>query len=288
MAKGKVHISNKKAESLTKFSGLGVKFKTQLTNLQKNAGNESALYQLRVCLKKTLSLTEFLCNAPIEGIDPERHYKKFKILQKKISKARDLQVQAKLLQKYRKPSGKAESIFFQWLNLNKARKTKELQAMLKKEKAATYIALYKEISQNLNTDNKEIILFTREYIDDQAILAEVYCQHIKRDFHKLRVIVKKLHFTMDLHGILPEPLLYKTKQVEKLLGNAHDLTLGRETIKEFLKKHKISQASEKSIKKMSAAMLKKINSDLKKANVKAIHLLSEIRKVNEEFRSSDG
>jgi CHAD domain-containing protein len=112
MAKGKGQPASKKTETLSKFSGLGLKFKSQLSSLQKNAGNEAALYQLRVCLKKTLSLTEFLVLAPIEGIDPERHYKKFKILQKKISKARDLQVQAKLLQKYRKPSGKAETIFF--------------------------------------------------------------------------------------------------------------------------------------------------------------------------------
>lgn len=89
---------------------------------------------------------------------------------------------------------------------------------------------------------------------------------------------------MDLQGLLNESLLFKTKQVEKLLGNAHDLTLGRKTIKVFLKKHKISQASEKAIKKMSALMLKKINSDLKKANVKALSLLREIRVVNEKFR----
>jgi CHAD domain-containing protein len=283
MAKSHVHFSNKKTQTIDKFSGLGLKFKANLTSLQKNAGNEAALYQLRVCLKKTLSLTEFLCNAPIENIDPESHYKKFKILQKKISKTRDFQVQAKLLQKYRKPSGKAEAIFFQWLNLNKARKTKALETILKKEKAANYLAIYKEISESLNTDNKEIILFTKEYIYDQSLMAEVYCQHIKRDFHKLRVIVKKLHFTMDLHGILPEALLYKVKQVEKLLGNAHDLTLGRETINLFLKKHKISQASEKSIKKMSSAMLKKINSDLKKANSKGVNLLREIKEINEGF-----
>jgi CHAD domain-containing protein len=285
MAKAYVHFSNKKIQTIDKFSGLGLKFKANLASLQKNAGNEAALYQLRVCLKKTLSLTEFLCNAPIDNIDPERHYKKFKILQKKISKTRDFQVQAKLLQKYRKPSGKAEAIFFQWLNLNRARKTKELQVILKKEKAANYLAIYKEISESLNTDNKEIILFTKEYIYDQSLLAEVYCQHIKRDFHKLRVIVKKLHFTMDLHGILPEALLYKIKQVEKLLGNAHDLTLGRETIKLFLKMHKISQASEKSIKKMSATMLKKINSDLKKANTKGVNLLKEIKEVNQAFEN---
>jgi len=284
MAKGKSHIAVKMTEMNTKFRGLGAKFRSQLISLQKNAGNETALYQLRVCLKKTLSLTEFLVLAPIEGIDPERHYKKFKILQKKISKARDLQVQAKLLQKYRKPSGKAESIFFQWLNLNKARKTKELQTLLKKEKAANYIAIYQEISKNIDTESKEIKIFTKEYILDQVISAEVYCQYMKRDFHKIRVIIKKLHFTMDLQGLLNESLLFKTKQVEKLLGNAHDLTLGRKTIKVFLKKHKISQASEKAIKKMSALMLKKINSDLKKANVKALSLLREIRVVNEKFR----
>ena len=99
MAKIHAHFPNKKMQTLNKFDILDIKFKAQLTSLQKNAGNASALYQLRVCLKKTLSLTEFLCNAPIDNIDAESHYRKFKNLQKKISKTRDLQVQAKLLQK---------------------------------------------------------------------------------------------------------------------------------------------------------------------------------------------
>jgi CHAD domain-containing protein len=283
MAKIHAHFPNKKMRTLNKFSGLGIKFKTSLSSLQKNAGNAAALYQMRVCLKKTLSLTEFLCSAPIDNIDAERHYKKFKILQKKISKTRDLQVQAKLIQKYRKPLGKAEAIFFQWINLNKARKTRELETILKKEKAVNYLSIYKEILGSLNTDNKEIVLFTKTYINDQLILAEIYCQHVRRDFHKLRVIIKKLHFTMDLHGILTDSLLYKTKQVEKLLGNAHDLTLGRQIIKQFLKSHKVSQAAEKAIKKISTAMLKKITSDLKKVNQKALRLLDEIKEINNGF-----
>ena len=276
----KVQISNKKEQILNKFNILGTKFKVQLISLQKNAGNAAALYQMRVCLKKTLSLTEFLCSAPIENIDSERHYKKFKILQKKISKTRDLQVQTKLIQKFRKPSGKAEALFFQWLNLNKARKTRELELILKKERVANYLAIYKEISESLRRDNKTIELYTKTYIGDQLILAEIYSQHVRRDFHKLRVIVKKLHFTMDLHAIMTDSLLYKIKQVEKLLGNAHDLTLGRNMIKLFLKRHRLSQVSEKAIKKMSVAMLKKINSDLKKVNQKAINLLEEIKVIN--------
>ena len=94
--------------------------------------------------------------AAIENIDPARHYKKFKILQKKISKTRDWQVQLKLLQKYRKPSGKAESIFFQWqINLNKSRRIRELELILKK-KAANYLVIYEEICESLNRDNKAI------------------------------------------------------------------------------------------------------------------------------------
>jgi CHAD domain-containing protein len=283
MAKQHARFPSQKAKTLNKFSGLGVKFKTQLGNLQKNAGNEAALYQLRVCLKRTLSLTEFLSNAPIDNLNTRRHNKKFKILQKKISKIRDLQVQAKLIQKYRKPSGKAESIFFQWLNLNKVRKTRELEITLKKEKSANYLALYKEISESLNTDNREILLYTNTYINDQLILGEIYCQHVRRDFHKLRVIVKKLHFTMDLHGKLSDSILYRMKQVEKLLGNAHDLTLGRAIIKQFLIRHKVSQASEKAIRKMSSAMLKKISADLKRVDPKAINLLNEIKEINNVY-----
>jgi CHAD domain-containing protein len=88
---------------------------------------------------------------------------------------------------------------------------------------------------------------------------------------------------MDLHGILSDALLYKMKQVEKLLGNAHDLTLGRATIKIFLKRHKLSQVAEKAIKKISTAMLKKINSDLKKADQKAVNLLEEVKDINSRF-----
>lgn len=280
MAKRELYLQSNRLQTLNKLSSLGIKFKAQLISLQKNAGNEAALYQLRVCLKKTLSLTEFLCSAPIENIDPERHYKKFKILQKKISKTRDLQVQTKLIQKYRKPSGKAEALFFQWLNLSKARRTRELELILKKEKVANYLTIYKEISESLNRDNKTIELYTQTYIRDQLILAEIYCLHVRRDFHKLRVIIKKLHFTMDLYGRLTDSMLYKIKQVEKLLGNAHDLTLGRNLIKLFLKRHRVSQISEKAIKKMSVAMLKKINSDVKKVNQKAIKLLEEIKVLN--------
>ena len=280
MTKKHVHFPNKKIEGMNKFGGLAIKFKTNLTSLQKNAGNEAALYQLRVCLKKSMSLTEFLCKAPIPDITPERHYKKFKILQKKISKTRDLQVLSKLLKKYRKPSGKAEAVFFQWLNLNKARKTKELETLVKKEKLASYLSIYKEISASLHIDNKEIVLFTKNYIADLLIDAEMDCQHMRRDFHKLRVVIKKLHFTMDLYGRLSDTLLYKMKQVEKLLGNAHDLTIGRASIKIFLKRHKLSQVAEKAIKKISTAMLKKINSDLKKAGQKCVSLLEEIKGVN--------
>jgi CHAD domain-containing protein len=283
MAKIHLRFPKKDMQTVNMFSILGVRFKTQLAYLQKNAANEAALYQLRVCLKKTLALTEFLFDAPIDIVAPRKQYKKFKILQKKIAKIRDYQVQTKLIQKYRKPSGKAEAIFFQWLNLNKARKTRELEILLKKEKAVHYLSMYKEISESFNTENIEIKQFTKTFIRDQLILGEIYCQHVRSDFHKLRVIIKKLHFTMDLYRIIPDPLLYKMKQVEKLLGNAHDLTLGRELITIFLRAHKVSQASEKAIKKMSTLMLKKITLDLRKVDQKSLKLLHEIKVINSTF-----
>lgn len=263
-----------------RFLQIKADFLQAVTDLQDNSGNENALYRLRITLKKTCSFLDFISSIPLEGTNVKIELEKFRILQKKIAGSRDAQVQHRQFAVYKKKFLKSDDPFSQWLNLRKYRKNKVLENTIQNLTLSFYMELYDQVVEVIEREGEERIKgYAPAFFANEVILCEEHGSRIKKDYHKLRVHIKKIHFLMEIIGILPAELLVKTRPLEKLLGNAHDLQNGKDSISSFLSKHKLPASAGKNLKKLSAIMEKKKKVNLAAASQKALPILDEVRKV---------
>lgn len=270
-----------------RFLEVKAEFRQAVTDLQKNSGNENALYRMRITLKKTCSFLDFMSSIPLEGTNVKIELDKFRILQKKIAGSRDAQVQHRQFASYKKKYLKSDDPFSQWLNLRKYRKNKVLEHTIQNLTLPFYMELYDQIVEVIVHEGDEQIMgFAPSFLAHEVALCEEHGSRIKKDYHKLRVHIKKIHYLMEILGILPAELLVKTRPLEKLLGNAHDLQNGKDRIGSFISKYKFPASSGKNLKKLSAIMEKKKKADLAAASKKAIPILEEVKKVTKKAAMS--
>lgn len=263
-----------------RFLEIKADFRQAVTDLQKNSGNENALYRLRIALKKTCSFLDFMSSVPLEDTNVKIEQEKFRILQKKIASSRDAQVQYRQFAAYKKKYLKSDDLFSQWLNLRKYRKNKILENIIQNLTLPFYMQLYDQIVEIIEREGDErIIGFAPAFFANEVAICEEHGSRIKKDYHKLRVHIKKIHYLLEILGILPAEALVKTRPLEKLLGNAHDLQNGKDRISSFISKYKFPASSGKNLKKLSAILERKKKADLAAAGKKAISILDELKKV---------
>ncbi len=263
-----------------RFLEIKADFRQTVTDLQKNSGNENGLYRLRITLKKTCSFLDFMSSVPLEGTNVKIELEKFRILQKKIAGSRDAQVQHRQFAPYKKKYLKSDDLFSQWLNLRKYHKNKVLENTMQNLTLSFYMELYDQVAEVIEREGDERIMgYAPAFFANEVAVCEEHGSRIKKDYHKLRVHIKKIHYLLEILGILPAELLVKTKPLEKLLGNAHDLQNGKDRISAFINKHKLPASTGKNLKKLSAIMEKKKKTNLAAASQKAIPILEEVRKV---------